>query len=104
MFAVRKGDTVTVRFDTELARTRRPDKFEQIVRATLPQVHGALADSLLAKLPAGDLVRHGDLLTELPLRGIRLAAPNGMTMTVWPETRPGRDGPLVVAYRTTLSH
>jgi hypothetical protein len=103
MFAVRKGDTVTVRFDTDLARTRRPEKFEQIVRATLPRVHGALADSLLARLPAGDLARHGDLLTELPLRGIRLDALNGLTMTLWPETRPGRDGPLVVAYRTTVS-
>lgn len=103
MFAVRKGDTVTVRFDTDLARTRRPEKFEQIVRATLPRVHGALADSLLARLPAGDLARHGDLLTELPLRGIRLDALNGLTMTLWPETRPGRDGPLVVAYRMTVS-
>ena len=104
MIAVRKGDMVTVRFDTELSRTRRPEKFEQIVRATLPQVLGPLADSLLARLPIGDLARHGDLLTELPERGIRLAAPNGLTLIVWPETRLGRDGPLVVAYRTTLAY
>jgi hypothetical protein len=94
---------VTVRFDTERSRTRRPEKFEQIVRATLPQVLGPVADSVMAALPVGDLVRHGDLLTELPERGIRLAGPNGLALTIWPETRPGRDGPLVVSYRLTLA-
>ncbi|MFL5578434.1 MAG: hypothetical protein ACJ79S_20970 [Gemmatimonadaceae bacterium] len=99
MFAERHGDTVTVSFDTELARTRRPEKFEQIVRATLPTIYGPAADSLLAHLPTGTLAGAGDLLTDLPARGLHLPAPGGATIALWPTTRPGRDGPLVVTYR-----
>ena len=99
MSAERVGDTVTVVFDTELARTRRPQKFEGIVRATLPMVYGAVADSALAATPAGAIAGAGDLFTELPARGVRLRAPGGTTLLVTPATRPGRDGPLVVSYR-----
>ena len=102
MFAVREGSIVTVHFDTELARTRRPEKFEDVVRSTLPRVFGALADSVLATVPRGALVTGGDLLTELPERGIRLPAA-GVTLALWPETRPGRDGPLVISYRATIT-
>ena len=102
MFAVRAGNTVAVHFDTELMRTRRAEKFEQIVRATLPAVYGALADSALAAVPPGKLFAAADLLTKLPTTGLHLRAANGVTLAVWPETRPGRDGPLVIAYRASV--
>ena len=100
--AIRTGDTVAVHFDTPATRTRRMDKFERIVRETLPAVYGALADSALGTVPAGTLARGGDLLTELPTRGVRLRTAGGATLALWPATRPGRDGPLVVTYRATL--
>jgi hypothetical protein len=65
-------------------------------------VYGARADSLLAGVPEGGLV-DGDLLTELPARGLRVALADGWALRVWPETRPGRDGPLVVRYRTVVA-
>lgn len=102
IFAVRKGDTVVVYFDTSPARTRRADKFDRIVRQTLGAVYGPLADSALAKIEAGALAAPGDLLTEAPRRGIHLPLPGGFKISLWPETRPGRDGPLVVAYRTVV--
>ena len=40
---------VTVLFDTELMRTRRPEKFERVVRETLGAIYGRRADSVLAK-------------------------------------------------------
>lgn len=101
MFAVRQGTNVAVHFDTPLTRTRRRDKFEQIVRATLPKVLGAAADSMLAQLPQGSMAS-GDLVSELTQRGIRLPAHAGYSVVVWPETRPGQDGPLVVSYRLTV--
>jgi hypothetical protein len=99
MVADRAGDTVRVSFDLLLSRTRRPDKFEAIVRSTLPQVYGAAADSALRVLPEGSVARAGDLMTTLPERGFRIPLSDGRTIAVWPETRAGRDGPLVVAYR-----
>jgi len=103
MVADRAGDTVRVSFDLVLARTRRPEKFEGIVRSTLPQVYGALADSALRALPWGAVARAGDLVTTLPERGFHIPVAGGRTIAVWPETREGRDGPLVVAYRAVAS-
>jgi len=103
MVADRAGDTVRVSFDLELSRTRRPDKFEGIVRSTLPQVFGPSADSALRALPWGAVARAGDLVTTLPERGFRIPVAGGGTIAVWPETREGRDGPLVVAYRAVAS-
>lgn len=103
IFALREGSIVTVHFDTPMGRTRRRDKFESMVRSTLPRIYGAAADSALAALPVGALTGAGDLLTELPANGIRLALSNGATLSIWPRTRPGRDGPLVVAYRAIVS-
>jgi hypothetical protein len=97
--AIRTDTSVTVFFDLPMIRTRRADKFERFVRATLPAIFGAKLDSLLAEIPAGTIARQGDLLTELPSRGARLALSNGWNLTLWPETRPGQDGPLVVRYR-----
>jgi len=45
----------------------------------------------------------GDLVSELTQRGIRLPAHEGYTLVVWPETRQGQDGPLVVSYRLTVA-
>ena len=103
MVAERAGDTVRVSFDLFLSRTRRPDKFEAIVRSTLPQVYGSAVDSALRALPAGAVARAGDLVTTLPERGFQIPLAGGHTIAVWPETRAGRDGPLVVAYRAVAS-
>lgn len=103
LVAERAGDTVRVRFDLVMVRTRRADKFESIVRSTLPQVYGAPADSALQALPAGAVTRAGDLTTTLAERGLHIPLADGRTISVWPEVRPGRDGPLVVAYRTVAS-
>jgi len=102
LVAVRTGNSVTLHFDTPGVRTRRRDKFEQIVRATLPAIYGPAVDSVLSRIPAGQLADTGDLLTDLPTRGLRLALGAGWTLAVWPETRAGHDGPLVVDYRTIV--
>jgi hypothetical protein len=102
MFAVREGFQVTVHFDTEELRTRHDWKFEGVVRATLPIVFGTTARVALDSVPEGALVRGGDLLNVLPTRGIQLELPDGQ-LNVWPITRPGRDGPLVVGYRAAPS-
>ena len=103
MYAIRSGDTVTVYFDTPEARTRRPEKFERIVRATLPAIHGSTAHSILAAVAPGTLVGAADLLNDLPTRGVHLRSADGRALSLWPETRAGRDGPLVVSYRSVLS-
>ena len=102
LFAVRSGDTVVVNFDTGRARTRRVDKFELLVRQTLRSVYGAIADTVLATVPNGRLASAKELVTTLPSRGIHLRAAQGPRLGLWPQTRPGRDGPLVVAYRTIV--
>ena len=103
MVADRAGDTVRVSFDLALSRTRRPEKFEAIVRSTLPQVYGSAVDSALRALPDGAVARAGDLVTTLPEQGFRIPLAGGRTIAVWPETRAGRDGPLVIAYRAVAS-
>lgn len=103
VIAIRSGDSVTVHFDVPRKRTRRPEKFEQIVRATLPAIYGPVVDSVLDRIPSGDLARSGDLLTDLPSRGLRVSLGDGWAVALWPETRPGLDGPLVVMYRATMT-
>ena len=98
VFAVREGTQVTVHFDTEQLRTRFDWKFEGVVRATLPLVYGDEVRSALDSVPAGTLANKGDLLTQLPERGIPLQV-GEHTLRVYPVIRQGRDGPLVVAYR-----
>jgi hypothetical protein len=102
VLAERAGDSVIVDFDVTMMRTRRRDKFERIMRETLPAVYGARVDSVLAAIPEGSLIGEGDLLTELPLRGIHLPLGTAYQLILWPETRPGRDGPLVVSYRARV--
>jgi hypothetical protein len=99
MYVERHADTAVVHFDTELARTRRRDKFETTVRATLPLLYGAGVDSMLTALPDGAITGDRDLVSEVAVRGVRLPIPARGTLEIWPVTRPGRDGPLVVGYR-----
>ncbi len=94
----RGGDSVIVDFDTPGTRTRRRDKFETIVRRTLPTLYGARIDSVLRTIPVGGLVADTDLLTELPKRGVHVSVGDGWTLDLWPLTRPGQDGPLLVSY------
>jgi hypothetical protein len=102
MYAVREGTNVTVHFDTETLRTRFDWKFEGVVRATLPLVYGEVTRAALDSIPSGTLVRGGDMLADLPTRGFPIAV-GGEQLRVWPITRPGRDGPLVVGYRATAA-
>jgi hypothetical protein len=103
MYVERDGDSVVVHFDTELARTRRRDKFEATVRSTLPVLYGPAIDSMLATLPEGAITGGRDLVSEVAVRGVRLPAPAGGALELWPVTRPGRDGPLVVGYRARVT-
>jgi hypothetical protein len=102
VFAVREGPQVTVHFDTDSLRTRLDWKFEGIVRATLPLVFGLEAAAALDSVPAGTLASGGGLLTELPRRGITLKV-GDQVLKVWPVTRQGRDGPLIVGYRAAAA-
>jgi hypothetical protein len=103
LVAERGGDSVVVDFDTPATRTRRRDKFESVVRRTLPMVYGALVDSVLRAIPDGGIVDGADLFSELPKRGVHVKVAEGWTLDLWPETRPGQDGPLVVSYRARIS-
>jgi hypothetical protein len=97
--AFRIDSAVTVSFDLPSMRTRMPEKFERVIRATLPSIYGPAVDSVLARVPAGAMARQGDLMTELPSRGIRIPVSSAWELRVYPETRQGQDGPLVVRYR-----
>lgn len=103
VMALRTDTNVTVSFDLTMIRTRRPEKFEAFLRSTLVQIYGAHADLALAKIPEGGIARQGDLLNELPIKGIHIPASNAWTFDVYPETRPGQDGPLVIRYRVSLN-
>lgn len=100
--AERTDSVVTLSFDTPLTRTRIPEKFERFVRATLPKIYGATADSALARLPNGGIAGQGNLLYDLPARGVHIPLDKGWEIALYPETRPGEDGPLVVRYRVSV--
>lgn len=101
--ADRAGDEVTVTFDTDSLRTRYDWKFEGVVRATLPLVYGEPARVALDAIDVGRMSSRGNLLTELPRRGIRIPLDSGLgTIQLYPVVRKGRDGPLVVAYRARV--
>jgi hypothetical protein len=102
LIAERGGDSVIVDFDTPATRTRRRDKFESVVRHTLPMVYGAPIDSVLRAIPEGGIAGGADLLSELPKRGVHMRVAEGWTLDLWPETRQGQDGPLVVSYRARM--
>ena len=102
LLATRTDSVITVSFDRTMIRTRNPWKFERLVRSTLPALYGPVADSALARIPEGGLVRQGDLINELPTRGMRIPVAPGWTFTLFPITRPGQDGPLVTQYRVSV--
>lgn len=101
-FAERSGDTVVVHFDTQGARTRRSDKFERVVRETLPVVLGDAGRKAVARLEAGALVPAGQLLATLDAGPLDVPVGDGRTIRLQPGARAGRDGPLVVTYRAVI--
>ena len=101
-YAVRTDSAVSVFFDNPERRTRIPEKFEGFVRETLPKVFGSAADSALAKLAPGAIASQGNLLTDLPIRGVRIPVNPAWDIMLYPSTRPGRDGPLVIRYSAAL--
>jgi hypothetical protein len=102
LMATRADSVITVSFDRTMIRTRNPWKFERLVRSTLPALYGAAADSALSRIPEGGLARQGDLINELPTRGMRIPVAPGWSFTLFPITRPGHDGPLVTQYRVSV--
>lgn len=102
--AIRTDGTVLVAFDTPLTRTRMPDKFERFVRATLPRIYGAVADSALVHVARGGIASSSqELLYVLPTRGVHIALRGGRNLALYPEIRPGDDGPLVIRYRVSIA-
>jgi hypothetical protein len=57
---------------------------------------------VMRKLPFGAIATQGDLINELPTRGIRIPVDSAWVIRLVPETRTGKDGPLVVRYRVRL--
>lgn len=100
--ASRSDGVVTVSFDKPMVRTRIPEKFERFLRTTLPAIYGARIDSSLTKIPIGGIARQGDLISVLPTSGVRIPIDAAWELRVFPETRPGVEGPLVVRYRATV--
>lgn len=103
MTATRRDSVVVVSFDFAGARTRMPERFERLVRTTLPAVYGARADSAVRAIPDGGIARQGDLFTDLVERGARIPVSSGWAIALYPITRAGRDGPLVTQYRVTVT-
>lgn len=102
IFAERTGDTVIVHFDTRDARTRRSDKFEHVVRETLPVILGEPARMALDRLAPGTLVAPGQLVATVGSAPLRLPVGDGRVVTLEPGSRMGQDGPLVVTYRAVV--
>lgn len=102
VFAERQGSLVVVNFDTQGARTRRSDKFEAVVRRTLPAVLGDVGRAALDRVRPGTLVPGGQLLAAAERGALRLPVGDGRVIQLTPLTRMGEDGPLVVTYRVLV--
>lgn len=102
IYAVRTGDSVIVHFDVQGSRTRRADRFERLVRTTLPLVYGRMATSGLDSIPEGSLLPTRDVIGALRSGGMHLTLENGARISVRALTRVGRDGALAVAYLTVV--
>ena len=103
MTATRHDSVVVLSFDFAGARTRIPERFERLVRTTLPSVYGARVDSAMRAIPEGGIARQGDLFTVLAERGVRIPLSTGGAIALFPISRPGHDGPLVTQYRVTVT-
>ena len=58
---------------------------------------------MLAAIPDGGITGDRDLVSDVAASGVRLPVAAGGTLELWPVTRPGRDGPLVVGYRVRIT-
>src|SRR5260370_41568123 len=99
IYAVRSGDSVLVNFDTHGNRTRRADKFEQMLRTTLPLVYGRRVTSSLGSGPTRALLPSTDVVGELTSQGVHLTPDNCVEISLLPQTRPSPGGPTFVAHR-----
>ena len=72
------------------------------MRATLPAIYGHGVDSVLAKMPVGTLAHQGDLLAELPTRGMHIPVNAAWEISLFPETRVSAGGPIVVRYHVSV--
>ena len=61
----RTGDTVDVHFDLMMIRTRRPEKFESVLRETLGEVYGDAGRGALATVPEGFVGDSAAMVDEL---------------------------------------
>ena len=77
------------------------DKFEHVVRETLPLILGEPAQRALEKVVPGTLVAPGQLVAS-SAAPLRLPVGDGRAVVVTPGSRMGQDGPLVVTYRAVL--
>lgn len=101
--ATRHDSVVVLSFDFAGARTRLPERFERLVRETLPAVYGSRADSAVRAIPDGGIAKQGDLFTELSERGVHIPLSSGGAIALYPLARVGRDGPIVTQYRVTVT-
>ncbi|HET9685127.1 MAG TPA: hypothetical protein VFP15_13565, partial [Gemmatimonadaceae bacterium] len=72
MYVERGADSAVVHFDTEAARTRRRDKFDATLRATLPRLYGEQAEPVLAAIPGGAITGERDLVSDGATSGVKL--------------------------------
>jgi hypothetical protein len=103
IYAVRSGDSVVVNFDRFGYRTRRSDKLETSLRATLPLIYGRSATAFIDTLKPGQLVTERDVVGTLATTGMVVTLDNGTDVRVRVLTRTGRDGELAIGYLTTIA-
>jgi hypothetical protein len=103
IYAIRSGDSVVVNFDRFGYRTRRSDKLETSLRATLPLIYGRSATAFIDTLKPGQLVTERDVVGTLATTGMLVTLDNGSEVRVRVLTRTGRDGELAIGYLTTIA-
>ena len=103
IYAIRSGDSVIVNFDRFGYRTRRSDKLETSLRATLPLIYGRSATAFIDTLKPGHLVTERDVVGTLATAGMLVTLDNGTEVRVRVLTRTGRDGELAIGYLTTIA-
>jgi len=104
VYADRAGDTVVVNFDVTLLHTRRPAKFEGILRSTLAQVYGDSGRAIARRIPDGIAGDSANLIDALPARGLHVPLSGGWTLSIYPQTRVGYGGLLVFSYQALVTH
>lgn len=102
IYAIRAGDSVIVNFDAQGYRTRRSDKFEATILATLPLVVGKMATAGFDTVKKGQLVSNRDVTGALAGEGMRVTLSNGSTVRLRALTRVVPSGPLVIGYLAVI--